>query len=117
MKLFVECRYERIYDKISHKQKNMNRKKMIQIRKQLAEGYAVCCYPWEDNEDAFVIESVCLNHGHLVANDSVVLDSLATLAIAPGAFGFLTEETQPETSREEANGWFDVDNVEDEEYY
>ena len=116
MKLFRFCRYERIFDRLSHKQKNQNRKKMIQIRKQLAEGYAVACYPWEDSEDAFIIESVCPVRGHLVANDSVVLDNLATLAVAPGAFGFLTEETQPETPVEESNGWFDMDNLE-EEYY
>lgn len=112
MRLFVECRYERIFDNITHKKKNLNRKKMIQIRKQLAENYSVACYPWADSDDAFIIESVCLNRGHLVANDSVVLDNMATLAVAPGAFGYLSEATKE--ASEDKQVWADVDNLEEE---
>lgn len=83
MELFVEARRERLFDKLTHQQKWQNRKKLLAIRRHLHDKFMVICYPYADSFNPLVIEEVHLERGHVLANDSVVLDELNILAIQP----------------------------------
>lgn len=84
MELFVDARRERVFDRLDHKQKQQNRRKVIQIRRYLHDDFLVVCYPYQDSFEAYKIEEVHLDRGHVLVNDSLVIDNLDIVAIQPG---------------------------------
>ena len=82
--LFVEARRERLYDKLTHQRRQANRRKVISIRRYLHDNYLVVCYPYQDSLEAFTVEEVHLDRGHVLVNDSIVIDNFDILAIQPG---------------------------------
>ena len=81
MELFVDARRERLFDRLDHKQKQQNRRKVIQIRRYLHDNFRVICYPYQDSQDAYLIEEVHLERGHVLVNDDIIVDELNILAI------------------------------------
>lgn len=79
--LFVEARRERLFNRLTHQQRQANRRKVNKIRGFLHENFRVICYPYQDDDAAYEIEEVHLERGHVLVNDALVIDDLNILAI------------------------------------